>query len=155
MDSTPHWLDQKEYAAWRQFIRMQEKLVGRLARQVQAESSLSAADYTVLVELTDVPDGRLRFMDLVRAVEWEKSRMSHQITRMVKRGLVAREECPEDGRGALTVITAAGRAAIAEAAPRHVDAVRRYFIDALTPEELASVAHISRRVLDHLEKLPD
>ncbi|MET8829054.1 MarR family winged helix-turn-helix transcriptional regulator [Streptomyces sp. NPDC004610] len=154
MNKAPHWLDQKEYAAWREFIRMQEKLIGRLARQVQAESSLSAADYTVLVELTEVPDGKLRFMELVRAVEWEKSRMSHQISRMVKRGLVAREECPDGGRGALMAITPAGRAAITEAAPRHVEAVRRYFIEALTPEELDSVAHISRRVLDHMEKLP-
>ncbi|MFD7446883.1 MarR family winged helix-turn-helix transcriptional regulator [Streptomyces sp. NPDC059909] len=155
MNSTPQWLSQQEYASWREFIRMQEKLVGRLSRLMQAESSLSAADYAVLVELTEAPEGRLRFMELVKAVEWEKSRMSHQLARMTKRGLVAREECVDDGRGAFIAVTPAGREAIAEASPRHVEAVRRLFIDALTPEELDSVAHLSRRVLEHLEKVPD
>jgi DNA-binding MarR family transcriptional regulator len=155
MNSTPQWLSQQEYAAWREFIRMQEKLVGRLSRLMQAESSLSAADYAVLVELTEAPGGRLRFMDLVKAVEWEKSRMSHQVTRMAKRGLVAREECVDDGRGAFVVIAPAGREALAEAAPRHIEAVRRLFIEALTPEELDAVAHVSRRILEHLEKVPD
>ncbi|GAA3078666.1 MarR family winged helix-turn-helix transcriptional regulator [Streptomyces glomeratus] len=155
MNSMPQWLSQQEYAAWREFIRMEEKLVGRLSRLMQAESSLSGADYAVLVELTDAPEGRLRFMDLVKAVEWEKSRMSHQVRRMTKRGLVAREECVDDGRGAFVVITPTGREAIAEAAPRHVEAVRRLFVEALTPEELDSVAHVSRRILEHLEKVPD
>ncbi|GAA3786601.1 MarR family winged helix-turn-helix transcriptional regulator [Streptomyces chiangmaiensis] len=154
MNNTPQWLSPEEYAAWREFIRMQEKLVGRLSRLMQAESSLSAADFVVLVELTEAPEGRLRFMDLVKAVEWEKSRMSHQITRMTKRGLVVREECADDGRGAFIVITPAGREAIAAAAPRHVEAVRRLFIEALTPEELDSVAHVSRRVLERLEEMP-
>ncbi|MFJ3307362.1 MarR family winged helix-turn-helix transcriptional regulator [Streptomyces sp. NPDC086549] len=154
MNNTPQWLSPEEYAAWREFIRMQEKLVGRLSRLMQAESSLSAADYAVLVELTEAPEGRLRFMDLVKAVEWEKSRMSHQVRRMTKRGLVAREECVNDGRGAFMVVTPAGREAIAEAAPRHIEDVRRLFIDALTAEELDSVAHVSRRVLEHLEKVP-
>lgn len=71
---------------------------------------MSAAD-AVLVQLTDVPEGRQRFLDLTQALEWEKSRMSHHVGRMAKRGLVTRQECPEDGRGAFVVITDEGRAA--------------------------------------------
>lgn len=66
-----------------------------LSRRVQADSGLSAADYTVLVSLTERGNGRMRFLDLAKLVEWEKSRMSHRVTRMAKRGLVAREECPD------------------------------------------------------------
>lgn len=154
MDATPRWLNPEEQAAWTGFIRMQEKLIGRLSRRVQSESSLSASDYTVLVNLTDAPDGRLRFLDLAKAVEWEKSRMSHHVSRMAKRGLVAREECAEDGRGAFIVVTQAGRDAIAAAAPKHVENVRRLFIDALTQEELGAITLISQRVLDQLEKEP-
>ncbi|WP_405877298.1 MarR family transcriptional regulator [Streptomyces sp. NBC_01136] len=154
MNATPHWLNPEEQAAWTGFIRMQEKLTGRLSRRVQSDSNLSASDYTVLVNLTDAPDGRMRFLDLTKAVEWEKSRMSHHVTRMAKRGLVVREECPEDGRGAFIVVTQAGRDAIAAAAPKHVENVRRLFIDALTPDELSAVTLISQRVLDRLEKEP-
>ncbi|MBJ6642442.1 MarR family winged helix-turn-helix transcriptional regulator [Streptomyces griseoincarnatus] len=154
MDATPPWLTREQQAAWDGFIRMQEKLIGRLARKVQADSRMSAADYIVLAKLTEA-GGRMRFMDLTKLVEWEKSRMSHQVGRMVKRGLVAKEECPDDGRGAFVVATPAGYQAIEDAAPLHVEHVRRLFIDALTEDELATIARISARVLEHLEKQPD
>ncbi|WP_409061078.1 MarR family winged helix-turn-helix transcriptional regulator [Streptomyces sp. SYP-A7185] len=154
-DAPPRWLDPEEKAAWDSFIRMQEKLIGRLARRVQADSGMSAADYIVLVSLTERGEGRMRFLDLAKLVEWEKSRMSHQVTRMAKRGLVVREECPDDGRGAFIVATPAGHRAIEEAAPQHVEHVRRLFIDALTPHQLATLGRLSQRVLDHMERQPD
>ncbi|MFI9585736.1 MarR family winged helix-turn-helix transcriptional regulator [Streptomyces sp. NPDC052236] len=154
MTETSSWLTATEQHAWRSFVRMQDKLTGRLARELQAESGLSSADYGVLVHLTEVPEGRLRVLELAKAVEWEKSRMSHHINRMAKRGLVVREECPEDGRVAFIAITPAGREAIATAAPRHVEAVRRLFIDPLSAKELDTLAQIANRVLEGLEKDP-
>ncbi|MGW0759840.1 MarR family winged helix-turn-helix transcriptional regulator [Streptomyces sp. NPDC002814] len=155
MDAQPRWLDPEQKVAWDNFIRMQETLIGRLSRRIQADSGMSAADYVVLVSLTERSDGRMRFLDLAKRVEWEKSRMSHQVTRMAKRGLVAKEECPDDGRGAFIVATPAGYKAIEEAAPQHVEHVRRLFIDALTPNQLATLGRISKRILDHMEKQPD
>ncbi|GGQ47442.1 MarR family transcriptional regulator [Streptomyces althioticus] len=154
MNASPRWLTPEQQAAWDGFIRMQEKLIGRLARNVQADSHMSAADFIVLAKLTEA-GGRMRFMDLTKLVEWEKSRMSHQVGRMVKRGLVAKEECPDDGRGSFVVATPAGYEAIEGAAPLHVEHVRRLFIDALTEDELDAIARISNRVLAHLEKQPD
>ncbi|MCX4594506.1 MarR family winged helix-turn-helix transcriptional regulator [Streptomyces sp. NBC_01549] len=155
MNETPRWLDPEQKTAWDSLIRMQEKLIGRLSRRVQADSKMSAADYIVLAKLTEEGGGRLRFLELTKLVEWEKSRMSHQVTRMAKRGLVTREECPDDGRGAFVVATPAGYAAIEAAAPLHVEHVRRLFIEALTQEELSTLAQISNRVLEHMEKQPD
>ena len=155
MDATAHWLTSEQQAAWDSFIRMQEKLIGRLSRRVQADSGMSAADYIVLVKLTETSGGRMRFMDLAKLVEWEKSRMSHQVRRMTERGLVAKEECPDDGRGAFIVATPAGFKAIEDAAPMHVEHVRRLFIEALSQEELDMLARISDRVLAHLERQPD
>lgn len=152
MTDTPPWLSPAEQNAWRCFVRMQEKLGGRLSRALQGEFCLSAADYRVLVHLVDAPGGRLRPSDLARSVEWERSRVSHQVARMVKRGLVGREGCFEGGRGAFVVITPEGRTAIAEAAPRHVETVRRFFIDLLTPDELRTLARVSHRVIEQLEK---
>ncbi|MFE9681986.1 MarR family winged helix-turn-helix transcriptional regulator [Streptomyces sp. NPDC002701] len=155
MNATPRWLTSEQKAAWDSFIRMQETLIGRLSRLVQSDSGMSPADYIVLVSLTERGGGRMRFLDLAKMVEWEKSRMSHQVRRMTKRGLVAREECPDDGRGAFIVATPAGYKAIEDAAPVHVDHVRRLFIEALTQEELDTLARISDRVLEHMKKQPD
>ncbi|MGP4089277.1 MarR family winged helix-turn-helix transcriptional regulator [Streptomyces sp. KR55] len=152
MKETAQWLTSEEQHAWRDFVRLHERLVGRLSRLLQAESKLSAADYGVLVSLTDVPDGRQRYQDLCRELEWEKSRMSHHIARMAGRGLVVREECPEDARGAFVVITPAGREAIEAAAPRHVEAVRELFLDHVTPAELRMLAEISDRVVKRLDE---
>ena len=152
MDETVRWLTPEEQRAWRGFMRLQERLGGRLARMLQAESNLSVADFAVLVQLTDVPEGRQRFLDLARALEWEKSRMSHHIARMAKRGLVARDECVEDGRGAFVVITDTGRDAIEAAAPLHVEAVRELFLDHATPVELRTLAEISERVVAKLDE---
>jgi DNA-binding MarR family transcriptional regulator len=154
MEETVRWLTPEEQHAWRGFVRLHERLGGRLARLLQAESNVSAADFAVLVHLTDVPEGRQRFLDLAQALEWEKSRMSHHIARMVKRGLVTRQECPEDGRGAFVVITEGGREAIEAAAPRHVEAVRALFLDHVTPAELRVLADISDRVVGKLDEDP-
>jgi DNA-binding MarR family transcriptional regulator len=152
MEETVRWLTPEEQLAWRGFVRLHEWLGGRLGRQLQTESNMSTADFAVLVELTDVPEGRQRFLDLAQSLEWEKSRMSHHIARMAKRGLVAREECAEDGRGAFVVITDAGREAIEAAAPRHVEAVRALFLDHVTPAELRVLADISDRVVGKLDE---
>src|SRR5689334_11563251 len=136
-------LTEPEQCAWRGFVRLHDKLVGRLAREVQEGSGLSTADYGVLVHLAEAPEGRLRVLELALTAEWEKSRMSHHVGRMAKRGLVAREECDEDGRVAFVAVTIAGQEALAAAAPRHVEAVRRLFVDPLDPAELAVLAQIS------------
>ncbi|WP_079158680.1 MarR family winged helix-turn-helix transcriptional regulator [Streptomyces caniscabiei] len=154
MGETVRWLTPEEQRAWRGFVRLHERLGGRLGRMLQSESNVSAADFAVLVHLTDSPEGRQRYQDLARALEWEKSRMSHHIARMAGRGMVVREECAEDGRGAYVVITDVGRAAIEAAAPRHVEAVRELFLDHVTPAELRVLAEISERVIGKLEEGP-
>ncbi|MFF9039010.1 MarR family winged helix-turn-helix transcriptional regulator [Streptomyces sp. NPDC014892] len=152
MGETARWLTSEEQRAWRGFVRLHERLGGRLGRMLQSESNVSAADFAVLVHLTDSPEGRQRYQDLARALEWEKSRMSHHIARMAGRGMVVREECAEDGRGAYVVITDVGRTAIEAAAPRHVQAVRELFIDHVTPAELRVLAEISERVIGKLDE---
>ncbi|PZG02210.1 MarR family winged helix-turn-helix transcriptional regulator [Micromonospora deserti] len=154
MNETPQWLSPAEQHAWRNFVRLHQKLRARMERDLQAHAKLSGADFEILVALTDVPAGRLRFQDLGRAVDWEQSRLSHQIARMIKRGLVVREECAEDARRAFVVITPAGRKTIEAAAPHHVATVRRLVIDALSPDELATLARISNRILEQLDEAP-
>lgn len=151
----PRWLNDQEARAWRGYTQMRIQLQARLARGLLAHSGLSDADYTVLVNLSEAPGGRLRAYELGRAMQWEKSRLSHQLTRMGRRGLVAREECDTDVRGSFVVITEQGRAAIEAAAPVHVEDVRHHLIDLLDGDQLDALAEISATVLAHLESDPD
>ena len=151
MSDTTQWLSPAEQKAWRTFIRLHQKLTASLSRDLQAHSRLSGADFEILVALTDSPDGRQRFQDLAKTVGWEQSRLSHQIARMTTRGMVRREECLDDGRGAFVVLTPAGHKIIKAAAPKHVATVRRLVIDALSPRDLATLARISNRILERLD----
>jgi DNA-binding MarR family transcriptional regulator len=144
------WLDDREAAAWRGLQAMQAQLDARLARDLADDSDLSYQDYMVLVALTDQPDGRLRAFELGRELGWEKSRVSHHVSRMIARGLVTRRKCPSDQRGAFVVITESGRRAIEAAAPGHVAAVRRYVIERLTPAQLDALTSIADSVLEAL-----
>ena len=144
--SNPNWLDPEEQIAWRGFLRTYGQLSAALGRELLQDSGLSIQDYAVLVELSESPEGRMRPFELGRELAWEKSRLSHHVTRMIERDLVKREKCPTDQRGAFVAITARGRKAISAAAPGHASAVRRYFIDQLTPVELKALTEISRKV---------
>jgi DNA-binding MarR family transcriptional regulator len=146
------WLDPDQQRAWRAFLRMHGLLTARLNRQLQADSGLSLADYEVLVQLTEAPDGRLRPYELQRELQWEQSRLSHHLTRMQRRDLVRRDECTEDGRGAFIALSDAGRAAIESAAPGHVDAVRELFFADLTPDQVATLEKLSTAVAARLNR---
>lgn len=149
------WLDEHEERAWRALQFMQLRLEGELARQLAADSGLSYPDYVVLVALTDRPDGRLRLFELAAVLGWEKSRASHHVGRMVERGLVTKERCDEDRRGFYVVLTARGRREIEAAAPGHVSAVRRLFVDRLTRRQLDAIADAAEAVLAALDQPAD
>lgn len=149
--SDTRWLNDGEQRAWRAYLRMQGRLEAELNRRLQASSGLSLADYDVLVHLTDAPDGRLRPYELQRELHWEQSRLSHHLARMQKRGLVRREDCDEDRRGAYVLLTEDGRRAITEAAPDHVETVRGLFIDALSPEQIGALERLAAQVLARIE----
>jgi DNA-binding MarR family transcriptional regulator len=141
------WLDEEEARAWRSLQIMQARLTALLARDLSAHSELSYQDYVVLVALTDQPNGQMRMFQLSNALGWEKSRMSHQVSRMAERGLVEKSKCGSDRRGAYVSVTAAGRQEISAAAPSHLEAVRRLVIDRLTPSQLAGLADVAETVL--------
>lgn len=148
---TPRWLDAGEQSAWRGYLEMNTKLSARLNREMQDESGISIADFSVLVQLSEHPDARMRVLELARALTWEKSRLSHQLTRMQQRGLVDRSNCSEDRRGAFVLLTEQGRKTVEAAAPRHVESVRRYLFDELSAEQVVALEDIARTVVARVE----
>lgn len=140
------WLDEREARAWRSMQSVLQPLETALNRQLARDSALSTADYGVLVALSEADHHRMRIRELVRSTGWEKSRVSHQIRRMESRGLVVRQECPTDARGAFIRLTAQGLVTIQQAAPAHVDEVRRLVVDVLTPQQLDQLAEITEAI---------
>ncbi len=149
------WLTEREERAWRALQFMQLRLEGELARQLAAESGLSYPDYLVLVALTDRSDGRMRLYELGEVLGWEKSRLSHHVTRMTGRGLVTKERCDTDRRGAFVRVTTRGRKEIKAAAPGHVALVRRLFIDRLTIDQLEALGDAAEAVLQAFDELDE
>ena len=145
----PNWLNPREDRAWRAFMHAHHQIDVHLNRRLQ-ESGLSGADYEVLALLSDHDGDRMPAHELRNALGWEKSRLSHQLRRMQKDGLISREPNPADARSTLVCLLPAGRAAIEKAAPGHVADVRRNFIDLLTPAELDMLATLNERILHHL-----
>jgi len=144
------WLDDHEQRVWRSWLSATSRLDAHLARRMQADGEISMPDFEVLAPLSEAQEGRLRAFELGRALQWEKSRLSHHLTRMERRGLVVREGCPTDRRGAYIALTPAGRAAIEAAAPAHVDAVRAALFDRLTPAQVARLGEICDVLLEGL-----
>ena len=144
------WLTEEEQRAWRGLLRMTSQLNARMNRQLLQDYGISLADYEVLVALSEAPAGRLRVFEVADTLSWEQSRVSHQHARMQRRGLIAREDCASDARGAFAVLTEAGRAAIEQAAPAHVETVRQLVFDGLTQDQLTTLTEVTSRVLDRL-----
>jgi DNA-binding MarR family transcriptional regulator len=148
------WLDRREDRAWRSFMHAHNQLTLRLRRDLLQDSRLSGADYEILAVLSEHPTERMPAQELCAVLQWEQSRLSHQVRGMEKRGLVVREPNPADARSVVVCLLHAGRRTIEDAAPQHVHSVRQHFIDLFTPAELDTLAALNERVLHHLAEEP-
>jgi DNA-binding MarR family transcriptional regulator len=138
-----------ELAVWRAFVEVGDELRSTMTARLQTESGISSGDYTVLLALSEAPNGQLRSSDLASHVGWERSRLSHHLGRMERRGLVRRDDCATDNRGAEVILTAAGADAFRHANVPHLHAIRELFVDALTPEQLVAMGEIAESLRGH------
>ncbi|MFB6565020.1 MULTISPECIES: MarR family winged helix-turn-helix transcriptional regulator [unclassified Streptomyces] len=146
----PRWLTEPEQDAWYAWRRMFPLVNAEIARDLTQDSGLSEADYDVLSVLGSTDGHRMRISALAELMRWSRSRLSHQLTRMEQRGAVRREEVATDGRGAEVVLTDTGITMITDAAPLHVESVRRHLIDVLTPEQLRTLAEVGEVLRERL-----
>ncbi|PXY19700.1 MarR family winged helix-turn-helix transcriptional regulator [Prauserella muralis] len=148
--SEPRWLSDEEQRVWRDFSAAVSMLRAHLEGQLQRDSGMPHTYYEVLVVLSEAPGRVLRMSDLALATRSSRSRLSHAIARMEANGWVRREACPTDKRGAFAHLTPGGLAALEEAAPGHVEAVRASLFDPLTPEQVKQLGEISSAVIANL-----
>jgi len=145
------WLDKREARVWQSYRDLLRELQAAMHRQLLDDAGLSGADYALLAPLSEASGDVMRMRELGRSIGWDRSRLSHHVRRMEQRGLLARENCADDGRGAMVRLTASGRAAIEAAAPEHVRTVRRYFFDPLSDNEVDQLGSMLQRMLHRLD----
>jgi DNA-binding MarR family transcriptional regulator len=139
-----------EMAGWRAYIESSQRLMTQLEEDLRADSGLTFHDYHVLVLLAEAPGRRLRMGELANRLVFSPSRLTYQIGSMEKRGLVARESCPDDRRGSEAVLTAEGLHTLRAAAPHHLRSVRAHFVDDLDEAEIAVLTRVFTRLGERL-----
>lgn len=144
-----------ELRVWRDFVETGDRLRSLLAARLLAESGLSTGDYSVLLALSEAPGKRMRSSELATAIDWERSRLSHHLGRMERRGLIARSPSASDSRGADVALTEVGASRFRRASVAHLRAVQDLFVDAFVGEgtraslgDVQTITDSIRRAID-------
>ncbi|ACY95743.1 MULTISPECIES: MarR family winged helix-turn-helix transcriptional regulator [Thermomonospora] len=148
--SEPRWLDAGQQRDWRAYIDGSTRLHELLDRDLKAKHGLSTSEYEILVRLSEAPGRALRMAELAEHASQSRSRLSHTCTRLESKGLVRREACPNDKRGVYAILTDEGFAALERAARDHVETVRRFFVDVISPEDLKAIGRAFGAVDEHI-----
>ena len=149
----PRWLDDEQQAAWRSWLAGSAALSEALNRDLDVHG-VTLSEYEILVRLTEADSSAMRMNELATAVVHSRSRLTHTVARMERRGLVARTACPEDRRGVVCALTPQGRELLVQVAPHHVESVRQRLVDVLSREELRTLGAAMERVAQRLGGCP-
>jgi DNA-binding MarR family transcriptional regulator len=134
-------LSPQELRVWHAFKLMGEDVMGRVDRDIAEATGLSGPEFGVLLRLAACANGEMRQQVLAESMGWDKSRLSHQLTRMKKRGLIERRKA--DKRVVLVVLTRRGREKLEAARPIHARSVRRNLLARLNEEQIATIVRVS------------
>ena len=150
MGSQTTWLDHDEQHSWRAFIIGTQLLMDRLDRDLRLDHGVSLAEYEILVRLSESPGNRMRMALLADALCHSRSRVTHTVARMERAGLLARSQSSDDGRGVEALMSPAGQKVLTDAAPSHVEGVRRNLVDVASGEDFAALGRVMNEVADRL-----
>ncbi|MEZ2122248.1 MULTISPECIES: MarR family winged helix-turn-helix transcriptional regulator [unclassified Corynebacterium] len=145
--SSPRWLSQEEQAFWRLLLATVRKASRCIEETLVTDHGLSTSEFAVLVSLSENPDRQMRLRDICLDLDWDRSRASHQITRMERRGLVHKTRCAGDARGVVVGITREGTERLIAAAPKHVESVQRLIFDGLDRADIPLLTRYLQMVL--------
>jgi DNA-binding MarR family transcriptional regulator len=146
-DRSERHLDPREEAAWRGFLRVHAALIRELDAELHAAHDLPLSSYDVLLQLAEAPNGQLRMSELAGSVLISPSGLTRLVDRLEREGLVERHRCENDHRGYFAMLTGEGMARLREAAPTHLDGVRRLFLEHFSEAELRRLGGHWERVL--------
>ncbi|MFF5263516.1 MarR family winged helix-turn-helix transcriptional regulator [Actinomadura viridis] len=150
--SEPRWLDAAQQLHWRAYVDGSIRLNEIMDRDLKTRHGLSTSEYEILVRLSEAPDRRLRMAELAAHASQSRSRLSHTCSRLESKGLVKRDDCPNDKRGVYAYLTDEGFAVLERAARDHVETVRSFFVDVVDPGDLAAVGRAFTAVLKRIDR---
>jgi DNA-binding MarR family transcriptional regulator len=149
----PRWLSAVDQKSWRSYLNGSQLLSAELDKELRDTHGIGLPEYEILVRLSEHEDRTMRMALLATDTTMSRSRLTHSVARMEKRGLLERSAIPEDGRGVNCVMTEAGWQLLQVAAPDHVRGVRTHLVDLLEPEEMATLGRIFTKVYDHMRNI--
>ncbi len=141
------WLDQEQQKIWRNYLLGSARITAYLDEDLR-KFNLDLSEYEILVALSEAPNRQLRMSALAALVHQSRSRLTHAVSRLEKDGYVIRTACPQDRRGVLAELTVEGYSMLELAAPSHVEAVRRIFVDVVDPADYAAIGRAMIAVLN-------
>jgi len=144
---TPRWLDAEQQVIWRAFLSGTNRVFLELDAELR-RFGLDLGEYEILVNLSESPDHELRMSDLADRVRQSRSRLTHTVGRMEAKGILVRNACPSDGRGVNARLTDEGYALLVEAAPCHVESVRRVLVDVVDPDDFVALGRAMAAVAE-------
>jgi len=147
MERVP-WLTEREERVWRRFAAVLVRVLDEVEGQLQRDAELTHFGYWVLSALSEAPGRAMRMSELADGAHGSRSRLSHLVARMERRGWIRRERATDDGRGNIARLTDAGYAKLVATAPGHVVAVRSAVFDALSPRGLDDLENACTELLD-------
>ena len=143
----------EEWALWRAFLVSHARVSRRIDAQLQRDAGLAQGEYATITAIREAPDRHLRIGEIADALGWEKSRVSHLVSRMEKRGLLERVVSAEDARAIQITVTSEGRRRQLGAMRGHAAEVHRVFLEHVRPDERPVVTEVLTRILDNLDHL--
>jgi DNA-binding MarR family transcriptional regulator len=141
----PRWLTEEQQHIWRAYLNGVARINDRLDAELRP-FDLDLGEYEILVHLSESPGHTLRMSDLAERVRQSRSRLTHTISRMEAKNLVARMACPSDRRGVNARMTPHGYDLLVKAAPCHVESVRRVLVDRVEPDDFAALGRVMEAV---------
>lgn len=151
--SEPRWLTGPEQKAWRSYLTGSQLLTVQLDKEMRDEHGIGLPEYEILVRLSEHESRTMRMARLASDTTMSRSRLTHSVTRMEKKGLLERFSIPEDGRGVNCQMTEAGWELLVTMAPTHVGGVRDHLVDLCEPEEMATLGRVFHKVTAHLRAI--
>ena len=148
--SSTRWLSSGQQKVWRAWLDAVARIDSHLD-EVLRPFGLDLGEYEILVRLSEAPERRMRMSDLADAARQSRSRLTHTVARMEKKGLLHRVPCANDRRGVIAILTDEGFDLLETAAPAHVDSVREVLVDVVDPADFEALG----RAMDAVNKVAD
>ena len=137
---------------WRSFLTAHARITRRLDEELRAEHDISLAEYDALLTIADAPDRTIRMRQLADRVLLSKSGVTRLIDRLVADGLVVRDQCMTDARGAEAVLTDKGLERLRRASRTHLRGIERHFFEVVDSGDLGAIQRAMVDVAEHAEQ---